>query len=63
MAKVEKRADRGEVIVGEEVIRQLGDDVHTVEWRTDDETRQCFAVVSELKGRADVAFAPTLPRI
>lgn len=60
MANAERLAHRGEVIVGQEVIRQLGDDAHIVEWRTDDKTRQRCAVVSELEGRADMAFAATL---
>ncbi len=51
MAEAEKCAARGEVVVGAQVIAQLGDRVEIGEWRED----QRFAVVAGLTGQVEVA--------
>jgi adenylate cyclase len=48
MATAEKLAERGEVLVGPEVIVQLGDKAEIEQWRYEAETHQRFAVVSSL---------------
>jgi len=51
MAAAEHHAHRGEVVVGSEIVAQLGDQVEVVEWREDHDSPegQRFAVVGGLR--------------
>ena len=59
MAKAEKHANKNEVVIGEDVVRQLGDDLQITTWRIDDETPQRFAVVSDLVHHAQIIHEPS----
>jgi class 3 adenylate cyclase/tetratricopeptide (TPR) repeat protein len=48
MAEAEHHARRGEIVVDEQAVQQLGNNVSVVEWRTDEKTRQRFAVITGL---------------
>ncbi|HSH02762.1 MAG TPA: tetratricopeptide repeat protein [Anaerolineae bacterium] len=68
MDMAERQAQRGEVVVSEEIIKYLGDDVVVAEWReamADDESQMLrWAVVGELKTPAPETpwvDVPTLP--
>lgn len=49
MAAAEKKAEKGEVLVGAEIAATLRDRIEITEWRSDDQNRN-FAVVSALAG-------------
>ena len=49
MAEAEHHAEKGEVVIGPDVIARVGDKVDVVEWRTEPETGERFGVVAQLK--------------
>ncbi len=54
MATAEHQAEKGEVVVGPEVVTQIDDKIDIVEWRYDHETDQHFGVVSRLLDETQV---------
>jgi class 3 adenylate cyclase/tetratricopeptide (TPR) repeat protein len=63
MAAAEALAEKGEVVVGAEVISQLSGNVEIVEWREDVETSHRFAVISGLADQTEVAPSLDLPTL
>jgi class 3 adenylate cyclase/tetratricopeptide (TPR) repeat protein len=63
MAVAEALAEKGEVVVGAEVISQLDGNVEIVEWREDVETGYRFAVISGLADQIEVAPGPEIPTL
>lgn len=59
MAAAEHQAKKGEVLVGPEVLEELGDRAEVADWRTDEKTGQRFAVVSHLSDRNPAPLAVT----
>jgi len=60
MAAAEQQAEKGEIVVSEEVARSLGTDLKIREWRADDEGRR-FAVIAGLVGETPLTPWPPLP--
>jgi predicted ATPase/class 3 adenylate cyclase len=60
VASAEKLAEKGEVVVGEEIVTNLGAQLELVEWRTSEQGER-FAVVSALKKLPDPAPHAALP--
>ncbi len=58
MAEAEHYANKGEVVLGAEVIAQIGDNVEIAEWRGDAETGKRFGVVAKLARAVEVAPSP-----
>ena len=52
LTRAERYSQPGETVVGEEIARELGLDLQIAEWRADEETKQRFAVVSDLQDPA-----------
>jgi len=65
MAAAEHHAEKGEVVVGPEVMAHIGDKLDVVEVRADHETGEQFGVVSrildEYQAQVDAGYWPTLP--
>jgi adenylate cyclase len=60
MAAAEHLADRGEVVVDTQTAASLGKQVQVVEWRTEVETSDRFAIVDKLLSPAEPAGWPPL---
>ncbi|MCL4302757.1 MAG: tetratricopeptide repeat protein [Anaerolineae bacterium] len=58
MAAAEHHANKGEVVVGAEVVAQVGDQMELVEWRHEHQTDERFGVVSRLLPQPQVEAAP-----
>ena len=61
MAAAEKKAAKGEILVGAEIVAALRNRIEVVEWRSDDQNRK-FAVISALAGPVEVIPWPVLDR-
>src|SRR5688572_12095349 len=61
MAAAEHQAEKGEVVLGPEVIEQIGDKVRIAEWRDDPETGQRYGVVAEVLDQERVKPTPWPP--
>ncbi len=61
MAKAEKQAKRGEVVLAPEASSQLLDRAEILEWRDEAETGRRFAVVAKLLCQVETAPGPDLP--
>lgn len=61
MAAAEKEARKGEVIVGEEVIKVLGQKARVAAWREHEATGQLFAVVDKLDAAIKITPWAVLP--
>jgi adenylate cyclase len=60
VASAEKLAEKGEVVVGEEIVNNLGSQLELVEWRSSEQGER-FAVIRGLKELPDPAPLPPLP--
>jgi hypothetical protein len=58
MAAAEHQAEKGEVVLGPEVIEQIGARVRIAEWRDDPETGQRYGVVAEVLEQDRIAATP-----
>ena len=61
MATAEKLANKNEVVASSEVIQALQDRVKVTEWRIDPQTRQSYAIVSQLRIGVAPQPWPALP--
>ena len=65
MAAAEHLAEKGEVVVGPEVMAHIGDKIDVIERRTDHETGQQFGVVARIRdqyqAQVDAGYWPTVP--
>ena len=61
LSQTEHHAERGEVVLDGETAKRLGESVRVGIWRTDDETRQRYAVISDLLEEVSPCPWPELP--
>src|SRR6185503_13615941 len=58
MVTAEHHANKGEVVVGAEVMEQIGAQVELAEWRDEPESGERFGVINRLAPQVEVEMSP-----